>query len=147
MKLNQRRFRKRPGNGNPARLRALILGLYAGLGFVLAVVGVYGLVTHAARTRRYEIGVRMALGARPQDIVLLMLRQSLTWAGAGLVTGILMAVASTRVMRSLLFGVAPIDANTFIAAVLILAFSAFAAAIIPARKAANTSPRETLQNH
>ena len=133
--------------GNPARLRALILGLYASLGFLLAVAGVYGLVTHAARTRRYEIGVRMALGARPQDIVLLMLRQSLAWAGAGLVAGIVLAVASTRVMRSLLFGVAPIDANTFVAAVLILAFSAFAAAIIPARKAANTSPRETLQNH
>ena len=134
-------------DGNPARLRALILGLYAVLGFVLAVAGVYGLVTHAARTRRYEMGVRMALGGSPRDIILLMLRQSLTWAGAGLVAGVFMALASTRVIRAFLFGVAPIDASTFVAAVLILAFSAFAAAIIPARKAANTSPIETLQNH
>ncbi len=134
-------------DGNPARLRALILGLYAVLGFVLAVAGVYGLVTHAARTRRYEMGVRMALGGRPRDIILLMLRQSLTWAGAGLVAGVLLALASTRVIRAFLFGVAPIDASTFVAAVLLLAFSAFAAAFIPARKAAHTSPLESLQNH
>lgn len=130
---------------NPARLRVLILGMYAILGFILAVVGVYGLVTHIARTRRYEVGVRMALGARPRDIVMLMLKQSLTWAGAGLIAGIMLATAFTRLIEGFLFGVSPVDAITFAAAALVLTLSVFVAAILPARKAANASPRETLQ--
>jgi hypothetical protein len=66
---------------NPARMRMRVLGAYAALGLILSLIGVYGLVTHVARTRRHEIGVRMVYGAGPRDILVFLLKQTLTWAG------------------------------------------------------------------
>jgi len=96
------------------RFQMLLLSLFATLALVLACVGLYGVISYAVAQRTREIGVRMALGAQPRDVLKLVIRQGMTLTFAGLILGIAGGLAVTRVMTDLLFGVTPTDAITFL---------------------------------
>jgi predicted permease len=115
------------------------------LGLVLAVVGIYSVVSYAATQRTQEIGIRVAMGASPHDILKMVLRQGLTVVGAGLGVGLLLALAGTRVMGGLIVGVKPTDPLTFAVVVGLLAAIALYACWVPARRATRIDPLVALR--
>jgi predicted permease len=115
------------------------------LGLILAVVGVYSVVSYAAVQRTHEIGIRMALGAAPRDILRMVLSQSVVVVGVGLAVGLAAAFAGTRAIASLIVGVRPTDATTFVTVVILLAAIALVACWIPARRATQVSPLVALR--
>jgi putative ABC transport system permease protein len=122
------------------RLNMLLMGLFGALALILAVVGIYGLLSFAVTQRTQEMGIRMALGAQVSDVVTLVLRQGMTLALIGEVLGLIGAFALTRGMQKLLFGVTPTDASIFIAVVGVLSTTALLACYLPARRAAKVDP-------
>ena len=122
------------------RFLMTLLASFAGLALVLAAVGLYGVVTHAMRQRTHEIGVRVALGARAEDVLRLVLRQGLPLALLGIAIGLAGAAAATRLIRSQLYEVGPGDPVTFVAVAGVLAFVALAASWFPARAALRVDP-------
>jgi hypothetical protein len=115
------------------------------LGLLLAVVGVFGVVSYAAAQRTHEIGIRMALGAGRRDILKLVLGQGVRFIGIGIVLGLAAAWALTRAMSKLLIGVSSTDPITYVVAVAILAGVALLACYIPARRAAMVEPLVALR--
>ena len=115
------------------------------LGLVLAVVGVYSVVSYAAAQRTHEIGIRMALGAAPGDILRMVLRQSLLIVGIGLIAGLAASLIGTRAIANLIVGIKPSDPVTFLTVVFILAAIALIACWIPARRATRVSPLTALR--
>jgi putative ABC transport system permease protein len=124
---------------------ALVVG-FAGVAVFLGLFGVYGVVSYTVAQREREFGVRMALGAEGRRILRSVLRQGLAIAAMGVVIGLVGAVLLTRVMESLLFGVAPTDPLTFLATALLLTGVALLACYIPARRAARVDPIEALRH-
>lgn len=129
----------------PARLAAVMLGIFALLALAIAAIGVYGVVAQGVVQRTAEIGTRMALGARPADVVGLMLRQLLRPAGAGLAIGLAAAWTGTGVLAAFLYGIHPRDALSFAGAIAALILIAAAAACIPARRALRIQPARALR--
>jgi putative ABC transport system permease protein len=127
------------------RFHALLLGLFAALALVLAAVGVYGVAAYAAAQRRREIGVRVAVGARPPDIVALILGRIGRPVAAGVAVGLAAAFALTRVAEAMLFGVGPRDPATFLAATAALLAAGLIAALAPALRAARVDPVQALR--
>lgn len=127
------------------RFGAQLTGTMGLLGLVLAVVGVYSVVSYAAAQRTHEIGIRMALGAKPSDIQKMVLRQSLLVVGTGLAVGLAAAFAGTRAIASLIIGVRPTDPVTFVTVALLLSLIALVACWIPARRATRVSPLVALR--
>lgn len=123
------------------RFRMFLFGLFAAAALALAVTGVYGVMTFAVAQRTREIGVRLALGARPWNVVGLVLRRGLVLTLLGVVLGWAGAFALTRFLASLLYGTTPTDALTFASVALLLAGVATAAGFFPARRAAEIDPR------
>ena len=127
------------------RFLLTLMGVFAGVALVLAVVGLYGVLSHAVAQRTREIGIRMALGAQPANV----LRSVLSYGGAltalGVVIGIALAAAGGRVVRTLLFGVAPLDPLALVAAGGTLAVFALAACYVPARRATKVDPLVALR--
>jgi predicted permease len=121
---------------------AATLGL---LGLVLAVVGIYSVVSYAAAQRTQEIGIRMAMGASPRDILKMVLRQGLGVVGVGLALGLVIALAGTRVMGGLFVGIKPSDPVTFVSVVPLLTGIALFACWIPARRATRIDPLVALR--
>jgi putative ABC transport system permease protein len=128
------------------RFSVLLLGAFAGVALVLAAVGIYGVMSYSVAQRTHEIGVRMALGARPRDVLGLAVGQGLKLVLAGVVIGVASALAMTRVMASLLFQVSPADPATYAAISLTLAGVATAACLVPARRAAKVDPLIALRS-
>jgi putative ABC transport system permease protein len=122
-----------------------LLSALAALSLLLAAIGIYGVVAQSVIQRTQEIGIRMALGARPRDLVRMVVGQGARLALAGIVVGILGALGLTRVISSLLYGVKPTDAATFVAAALVLLGAVLLAALIPARTAARVDPMIALR--
>jgi putative ABC transport system permease protein len=120
----------------------VVLGL---LGLVLAIVGVYSVISYAASQKTHEIGVRMALGADRGDILKMVLRQGFVLIGAGLVSGVVLAFLAARGIGSLLVGVSPSDPITLISVALLLAAVGLVASYIPARRAMNIEPLRALK--
>jgi len=122
------------------RFNTLLLGLFAGLATLLAAVGIFGVMNYSVTLRTREIGIRMALGAQPGGVLMLILRQGLLLTLVGIVIGLAGALALTRVMSGLLFGVEATDPATFAAIVLLLAVVSLLACYIPARRATRIDP-------
>ena len=127
------------------RFSTTMLGAFAGFALLLAAVGVYGVMSYLVSQSTHDIGVRIALGAQPGNIVGLVVRQGMELAAIGIVGGLIGAMVLTRVMAGLLFGVTATDTVTFSAVVLILAAVAFAATVIPARRATRVDPMVALR--
>ncbi|HEX5413617.1 MAG TPA: ABC transporter permease [Terriglobia bacterium] len=121
------------------------LGIFAGIGLVLAAIGVFGVMTFSVARRTHEIGIRMALGAEKSDVLRMIIRQGIKLSLVGVVIGIAGALALTRFLSSLLYGVTPTDPLTFIMVSLILIAVALLACYIPARRAAKVDPMVVAQ--
>jgi putative ABC transport system permease protein len=124
----------------PRRFNLLLLGTFALVALVLAVIGVYGVVAYAVAERTQEIGIRLALGAERARVVRMIVAQGMLSVGAGIVAGVIAAIAATRLIAALLYGVDAHDAPTFAAATVLLAIIAFLACALPALKAALVDP-------
>jgi len=122
----------------PQRFATNLLAVFAGLAILLAAVGLYGLISYNVTQRTNEIGIRMALGARPGDVMRMVLRQGLTLAIAGVLAGAVAGLVLTRAMQSLLYGVSPADPASFAGAALLLVLVSLLACYIPARRAMRT---------
>jgi putative ABC transport system permease protein len=127
------------------RLRTTLIGAFAGLALILAVIGIAGVVAWSVSQRTNEIGIRMALGARPSNILAMILRQSFTLIGAGQLIGLAGALALTRVLSSFLFGISPEDPVTFAGVVLLLGAVSLTACGIAARRALRIDPVTALR--
>jgi predicted permease len=128
------------------RFSMFLLGVFALIALILAAIGVYGVMAYSVSQRTHEIGVRIALGARPDAILRLVIRQALILAALGIAIGLVGAFALTRVMSSLLFGVSATDLLTFVITSLLLGSIALMASYIPARRAAKVDPIAALQH-
>jgi len=122
------------------RLRGVLLAVFAGIGFALALLGVYGVISYAVASRVQEIGIRMALGASPRDILRMILRQGLLSVAIGVILGAAGALVLARVIASQFYGVTPTDPATFLAATALVLIVACAACCIPARRAMRVDP-------
>jgi putative ABC transport system permease protein len=127
------------------RFLVTLVGSFALLALLLAVVGLYGVMAYLVAERRREIGVRLALGARPREVLAMVVRQGLAMALAGIALGIVAALALTRGIGSLLYDVAPGDPATVGAAAVVLLLAALAACLLPAVSAARVPPAATLR--
>jgi putative ABC transport system permease protein len=130
----------------PARALGVLVGLFALVALVLAVVGTYGVISYLAGQRTHEIGVRMALGARERDVLRLVMRQALRWAALGVGLGALCALGATRALDSLLFGVGTADPVTFLSVSLLLPAVLLLASLAPAWRAARLDPCRALRH-
>ncbi len=127
------------------RYPSYLIGSFAALAVVLAMIGLYGLISFAAAQRTREIGIRMALGAQPRDVLRLILQQGMSATLAGVGVGIVAAVVLTRAMASLLYGVNPWDVGTFAVVACALICVSAAASYVPARRAMRTDPLVALR--
>jgi putative ABC transport system permease protein len=127
------------------RFNMVLLVISAVLALVLAAAGIYGVMSYSVRQRMQEIGIRMALGARPGDVLKMLLMQGMGLTVAGIVIGLAASLILTRVMSSLLFQVSAIDPVTFTSVVLFLTFVALLACYLPARRAMKVDPMIALR--
>jgi putative ABC transport system permease protein len=127
------------------RFYLILLGIFACGGVVLAVLGVYGVMSYTVVQSRADIGIRMAIGARGGDVVRMFVDEGLVLTGVGLMLGAIGAFLLTRLMTRLLFGVTPTDAPTFVAMALLMGVVALVACYVPARRAANVDPLMALR--
>jgi len=127
------------------RLTLWLVGAFAALAFVLASVGIYGVMSYAVTERVHEIGVRMALGAQRRDVLRLVVGHGMRHAAIGLLLGSVAAFLAARAMTTLLFGIRPGDPLTYIGIALVLALAALLACYIPARRATSVDPMVALR--
>ncbi|HJY26706.1 MAG TPA: FtsX-like permease family protein, partial [Pyrinomonadaceae bacterium] len=127
------------------RFFMLLLISFAALTLSLAAVGIYGVMSYVVTQRTQEIGIRVALGARTADVMVLVVKGGLTLVLVGIVAGVIIAFAVTRLMESVLFGVTPTDTLTFVAGSMGLALVAAIACYIPARRATKVDPLVALR--
>jgi ABC-type antimicrobial peptide transport system permease subunit len=127
------------------RFSADLVGGFAGLAVLLASIGIYGLLAYMVGQRSREIGIRLALGARREDIQRMFLRKGVALAGVGVVAGLVFSASSASVMASLLYGVRPHDPAVFLTVPLLLLAVAALASYFPARRATKVNPMMALR--
>jgi putative ABC transport system permease protein len=123
---------------------ATLTTLFAALAFLLATVGLYGVISFAVARRRKEIGIRVALGATRKNVIALVLRESLMPVGTGLAAGLALSLALNQSLKSLFYEVAPADPQILTAVVCAIALATLAASYIPTRRALRVDPAKTL---
>jgi len=129
----------------PRRVQARVLGAFAGIAVLLAGIGIHGLLAFTVSHRLREIGVRIAMGAQPRDILRMVLRQGVVLAGIGVLLGVVVAYAAGRAMQALLAGVSPADGATFAAAVILSAAMALIGSLLPALRAVRVDPMAVMR--
>jgi putative ABC transport system permease protein len=129
----------------PERLNLTLLSLFAGLALVLAIVGIYGVMSYSVTQRTHEIGIRMAIGARPRDVFAMVLGHGMKLTLIGVGIGLVLAFVLTRLMETMLFGVAPTDATTYGAISVLLVLVALLACYLPGRRATKVEPTISLR--
>jgi putative ABC transport system permease protein len=133
-------------SSSPQWFRMLVLGLFALLALVLAAIGVFGVMAYSVSRRTHEIGVRIALGAKPGDILSLAVGHGMAVAAVGLGIGIIGSAGLTHLLSGFLYDVKPTDFLTFISALGLLTGTALLACYLPARKAARVDPLVALRD-
>jgi putative ABC transport system permease protein len=131
---------------SPQRLSASVLSAFSAVALILAVVGIYGVISYMVNERNHEIGVRIALGAQKRDILGLVFAQAARLVGSGLALGFVVAFSLTRLLTSFVFGIKAADPLTFTVAPLALLMAASVAIYLPARRACGIDPMNTLRN-
>jgi putative ABC transport system permease protein len=129
----------------PQRFNLLLLSIFAIVGLLLTVIGIYGLMSYHVTSGVHEIGIRIAIGAQGRDVLRLVIGQGMRLALIGMALGVGAALALTRLLKTMLFGVSPADPVTFLAIVLLLMFVAFLACWFPARRATKVDPMVALR--
>jgi putative ABC transport system permease protein len=124
----------------PARWSATLLGVFAGVALVMAILGVFGVLSYVVSQRTRELGIRIALGASTGAVRRLVVMRGLSLVGVGLALGVVGAIGLTRLMTSQLYGVTPTDPTTFVAVAALLVSAALLATYIPARRATRVDP-------
>jgi putative ABC transport system permease protein len=122
-----------------------LLSVFSGIALMLAAIGVYGMLSYSVQQRSQEIGIRMALGARGGDVMKMVMGQGMLLAGLGIAVGLTGAVALTRLIQAMLFGVKATDLATFAVVAGVLALVAMAACWIPAMRATHVDPLTALR--
>jgi putative ABC transport system permease protein len=128
------------------RLTLSLFSLFAGVAFVLAIIGLYGVMTYSVAQRRQELGIRMALGATAKDVLQLIVGHGMRLVALGIALGVVGALAASRLLTTLLFRVSPVDAFTFVGVALLLLLVALLACYLPARRAAKVDPLTALRH-
>jgi putative ABC transport system permease protein len=131
----------------PWRIAGDLLGALGLLALVLAALGIYGVLSFVVQSRTREIGVRVAIGATPQSVARMVVRQALTWTAAGMALGLVLAIGVTRFLAAFLFGISPTDSWVFAGVILLLSLVAFTAALVPALRASRLDPIAALRNN
>jgi putative ABC transport system permease protein len=127
------------------RFTMFLVSIFAAVALTLAAVGLYGVMSYAVSQRAREIGIRMALGARRSDVMMMVIGQGIKLVGAGILIGLGGALALTRYMETLVFGVSPTDPLTYVTIVSLLTLVALLACWIPARRATRVDPMVALR--
>jgi putative ABC transport system permease protein len=127
------------------RLNATLLGVFAASAFALAVIGVFGVMAYVVAQRTREMGLRMALGAQPRDVLWMVARQALALSAVGIVVGLGGALAATRLLQSQLHGISATDPTTFAVVAIAFAGAALLAGLLPARRASRVDPMTALR--
>jgi predicted permease len=130
----------------PARAAAWFLGLFGILALVLAVIGLYGVVAYSVSQRTHEIGIRMTIGARPRDVLFMMLREGMTLVLIAILIGLSLAFVATKLLSGFIYGITSSDPLTFGGVALLLALVALVASYLPARHAATVEPNVALRH-
>jgi putative ABC transport system permease protein len=127
------------------RFSMFLLSAFSGLALVLAALGIYGVISYGVMQRTHEMGIRMALGAKPRDVLKLVVRQAMVLALGGVGIGLLASFALTRLIKGLLFRVSVTDPMTFVAIAVLMTLIALLACLIPARRATKVDPLVALR--
>jgi predicted permease len=130
----------------PQRIAAIVTGVLGGVGLLLAAVGLYGIIAYSVSRRTREIGVRVALGAQRWDVLGMVVREGMRLAATGVVVGVVLAAAATRLIAGFLFRVSPADGTTFVGMSALFIAVALLASYLPARRAAGTDPLTALRS-
>lgn len=128
-----------------SKFTVALFGIFSGVALVLAIVGIYGVISYAVAQRMHEMGIRMALGADKKDIFRLVIGRGLKLAGIGIAIGLVAPFTLTRLMSSLLYKVSPADPLTIIGSAILFLAAALLASYIPARRASRTDPMVALR--
>ena len=128
------------------RFLSHILELFAAIALLLAVIGIYGVISYSIRERRHELGLRMALGAQPNQVLVLVLRQAMVLCVTGVAIGLVSSFIATPLMSKFLYGVKPNDLLTFVLVASVLITVTFFASYVPARQATKIDPMQTLRH-
>ncbi len=123
-----------------------MLGIAGAMALVLGIIGIYGVIAYTVSQRTREIGIRLALGAQQGELKMMFVRHGLALAGIGVIAGLVAAIGLTRLMKSLLFGISPLDPLTFAAVAMVLVAAAMLASYLPARRASAVDPVEALRH-
>jgi len=130
----------------PRRFQMFLFGVFAVVALALAVVGVYGVIAYSVSRRTHEIGIRMALGARPRDVLLMVVKHGMTLSLVGVLIGLGVALAVTRVMKGLLFELSVTDPPTFMLIAALMLGVTILACYLPARRATKVDPMTALRS-
>ncbi len=128
------------------RFVVTLLGVFAAMALVMAVIGLYGVISYAVTQRTQEVGIRMALGAQPGEVLRLVIGQGMQLAGIGAAAGLAVSLIFSRVLKNQLFRVSAFDPLTFAGTALVLIAAALAACYIPARRATRVDPMDALRH-